>query len=249
MKDKHSVQPKVALITGAAHRVGAAIVELLHTNGMNIALHYRNSFTVAKATQERLNCLRPNSVILLKADLSDIQALPDIVNQAAAEWGHLDLLVNNASSFYPSPIGSVDELQWDDLLASNLKAPFFLAQAAQKFLANKHGSIINIVDIHADRPLKNHTVYCVAKAGLVMLTKSLAREFGDDIRVNAIAPGAIMWPLDITEDLKSEIVSRTALKRKGEPLDIAKAVLYLVENADYMTGQVLTIDGGRSLNS
>ncbi len=249
MKDQHSAPPKVALITGAAHRVGAAIVDLLHSRGMNIVLHYRNSDAAAQSTAERLNRLRSHSVMLLQADLSDIKALPGIVNQVSAKWGSLDLLINNASSFYPTPIGSVDESQWDDLFASNLKAPFFLAQAAQTLLAKNHGCIINIVDIHAERPLKNHTVYCVAKAGLVMLTKSLAREFGKNIRVNAVAPGAIMWPEDIAASVKSEIISRTALKRKGDPLDIAKAVLYLAEDAEYVTGQILTVDGGRSLNS
>lgn len=236
------------LITGAAHRIGAVTARTLHAHGFNIALHYRHSSSAAEALASELNGLRPGSVTTLQADLHDTAALPALVERAAAAWGRLDVLVNNASSFYPTPVGEVDEAQWEELIGSNLKAPFFLAQAAAPLLSAHHGAIVNIVDIHAERPLKNHPVYSVAKAGLVMLTRALARELGPRVRVNAVAPGAILWPEQgLTEDDKEDILERTALKRQGTPADIARAVLYLVRDADYMTGQVLTVDGGRSL--
>ncbi len=242
-----SLVGKVVLVTGAAHRVGAAIVRMLHQHGANVVLHYRRSFEAACAIRDELLALRPNSVVLVQADLNEGASLGGLIEQSAAAWGRLDVLVNNASMFYPTVPGGVTEAQWDDLFASNLKAPFFLAQAAMPHLRKVHGNIINIVDIHAERPLKDYPVYCMAKAGLVMLTKSLAREFGGDIRVNAVAPGAIMWPDDMAEDLKRDIISRTALKRRGDPVDIAKAVLYLARDATYVTGQVHAVDGGRTV--
>jgi len=242
-----SLAGKVVLVTGAAHRVGAAIVRLVHAHGANVVLHYRRSFEAARIIQDELQLIRPNSVALVQADLNDTAGLAGLVGQSVEPWGRLDVLVNNASMFYSTPVGSATEAQWDDLFASNLKAPFFLAQAAMPYLRKVHGNIVNIVDIHAERPLKDYPVYCMAKAGLVMLTKALAREFGGDIRVNAVAPGAILWPEGMEEALKHDIISRTALKRRGDPLDIAKAVLYLARDATYVTGQVHAVDGGRTV--
>ena len=240
---------KVVLITGAAHRIGATTARMLHAVGMNILLHYRHSREAAEALQTELNDLRPDSVNLLQADLHDTQSLPGLVEEAIKIWGRLDVLINNASSFYPTPIGSVTEAQWDDLIGSNLKAPLFLSQAAAPHLRQHQGCIVSIVDIHAERPLKEFPVYSMAKAGLVMLTKSLACELGPEVRVNAVAPGAILWPEHLGEAEKEKIISRTFLKRQGAPEDIARTILYLIRDAGYVSGQVLTVDGGRSLNS
>jgi len=240
---------KVALITGAAHRIGATTARLLHQNGMNIVLHYRGSREQAQAVQKELNDIRENSVILIQADLHITNGLPALIEESAKAWGRLDVLINNASSFYPSPIGKATEEQWDDLIGSNLKAPFFLAQAAAPYLKKHNGCIINIVDIHAERPLKTFPIYSMAKAGLAMMTKSLACELGPDIRVNGVAPGAILWPENLDEVAKQRIVSRTFLKRQGEPNDISKTILYLIKDADYVTGQIIAVDGGRSLNA
>lgn len=245
----HSADLKVALITGAAHRIGATSAKLLHQNGMNIVLHYRGSREKAQALQKELNDKRENSVIIIQADLHLTTGLPALIEAAVKAWGRLDVLINNASSFYPTPIGKATEDQWDDLIGSNLKAPFFLSQAAAPHLKKTHGCIVNIVDIHAERPLKTFPIYSMAKAGLVMMTKSLAGELGPDIRVNAVAPGAILWPENIDEVAKQRIVSRTFLKRQGKPDDIAKTILYLIKDADYVTGQIIAVDGGRSLNS
>jgi pteridine reductase len=242
-----TLQGKTAFITGAAHRVGAVVVRALHAQGVNIVLHFRHSREGAEAIRDELNARRANSVTLLQGDLHDTDALRGLAEQAQRAWGQLDLLVNNASSFYPTPMGTVSEAQWNDLMGSNLKAPFFLSQAAAPYLRESRGSIVNIVDIHADRPLKNHPVYSMAKAGLVMLTKALARELGPNIRVNAVAPGAILWPDHLDEEAQRQIIERTALKRRGDPMDVARAIVFLMRDADYMTGQVLTVDGGRSL--
>lgn len=240
---------KVVLITGAAHRIGATTARILHAEGMNILLHYRHSRDAAETLQTELNDIRPDSVKLLQADLHDTQSLSGLIEEAVKLWDRLDVLINNASSFYPTPIGSVTEAQWDDLIGSNLKAPLFLSQAAAPYLRQHQGCIVSIVDIHAERPLKEFPVYSMAKAGLVMLTKSLACELGPEVRVNAVAPGAILWPENLGEAEKEKIISRTFLKRQGAPEDIAKAILYLVRDAGYVSGQVLTVDGGRSLNS
>jgi pteridine reductase len=240
---------KVVLITGAAHRIGATTARMLHAEGMNILLHYRHSREAAEALQAELNDIRPDSVSLLQADLHDTPGLPDLIENAIKVWGQLDVLINNASSFYATPIGTVTEEHWDDLIGSNLKAPLFLSQAAAPYLRQHQGCIVSIVDIHAERPLKEFPVYSMAKAGLVMLTKSLACELGPEVRVNAVAPGAILWPENLGESEKEKIISRTFLKRQGAPEDIAKAILYLIRDAGYVSGQVLTIDGGRSLNS
>lgn len=240
---------KVVLITGAAHRIGAMTARTLHAKGMNLVLHYRSSDEAAKALRDELLSHRANSVVLIKADLHETRKLHKLVKSAAECWGRLDVLINNASTFYPTEIGHVSETQWDDLIGSNLKAPFFLCQAAAPYLKAQNGCIVNIVDIHAERPLKAFPVYSMAKAGLVMMTKSLACELGPEIRVNAVAPGAILWPEHLDDAGKEKIVSRTFLKRKGEPDDIARAILFLVKDAAYMTGQILAVDGGRSLNS
>jgi pteridine reductase len=250
MTHETSLTGRVALITGAAHRIGATTARLLHGEGMNIVVHYRGSTAAAEALAAELNGLRPDSVVTLSADLHDTAGLEALVERAAAAWGRLDVLVNNASSFYPTPMGEVTEAQWDDLMGSNLKAPFFLSQAAAPRLRAAGGCIVNIVDIHADRPLKGYPVYSMAKAGLVMLTKTLARELGPEIRVNAVAPGAILWPeneAELDSAAQREIIGRTALKRQGDPIDIARAVRFLVRDAVYTSGHVLTVDGGRSL--
>jgi len=239
---------KVVLITGAARRIGAETARVLHANGMNIVIHYRKTRTEALALQTELNNNRSGSVIIVQADLSKPKGITPLIKQCNETFGRLDILINNASSFYPTPIGSVTEEQWDDLMSSNLKAPFFLSQAAAPTLKKHKGCIINITDIHADRPLKEHPVYCMAKSGLVMMTKSLARELGPEIRVNAVAPGAIMWPENNLDELtKQRILSRTTLKREGTPRDIANTILFLITQAPYITGQIMTIDGGRSL--
>ncbi len=240
---------QVALITGGAHRIGAQIAQTLHAAGANLVLHYRSSKEAAELVAQQLNAQRPASVALVQGDLQDLRRVPQIVDEAAAVWGRLDALINNASAFYPTALGSVTEGQWQDLFGANLRAPFFLSQAAAPFLRSRQGCIVNITDIHADRPLKNYPVYSITKAGLVMLTKALACELGPEVRVNAVAPGAILWPEHgLDEVTKQRIVSRTFLKRQGEPSDIAQAVLYLIRDAGYTTGQVLTVDGGRSLN-
>ena len=239
----------VVLITGAAHRIGATTAKLLHQNGMNIVLHYRGSREKAQAVQKELNDKRENSVILIQADLHITNGFPALIEASVKAWGRLDVLINNASSFYPTKMGKATEEQWDDLIGSNLKAPFFLSQAAAPHLKKTNGCIINIVDIHAERPLKTFPIYSMAKAGLVMMTKSLAGELGPEVRVNAVAPGAILWPENLDEVAKQRIVSRTFLKRQGEPNDISKTILYLIKDADYVTGQIIAVDGGRSLNS
>ena len=250
MQTHHNPQGKVVLITGAAHRVGATIVRHLHALGMNIIVHYRNSRSAAEELQSELQARRPNSIYLVQGDLLDIPRVPELI-KAAYQWhGRLDVLVNNASSFYPTPVAEVSETQWNDLLGSNLKAPFFLAQAADPYLRRQHGCIVNIVDIHAERPLKGYAVYSIAKAGLVMLTKTLARELAPEIRVNAVAPGAILWPEHGANDkTRAQIIAHTALKRQGDPHDVASAVAFLIREAGYMTGQILTVDGGRSLSN
>lgn len=249
MNDKTTTSNKVVLITGAAQRIGAETARLLHHAGMNIVLHYRHSSQQALALSKELNQLRNHSALPLQADLLDITNIDTLINHAHEEWQRLDAVVNNASSFYPTPIGSATEAHWDDLMGSNLKAPFFLAQAAAPYLKKQQGCIINIVDIHGQRPMKNHSIYCIAKAGLQMLTMSLARELGPDIRVNGVAPGAILWPEEeLALEAQQQIIERTALKRQGSPTDIARTVRFLIEEAAYISGQVINVDGGRSLS-
>ena len=226
------IQNKVVLITGAAHRIGAVTARLLHQAGMNIVLHYRGSRKAAQQLQKELLQLRADSVVLVQADLQTPAALPALVQQAHASWQRLDVLIYNASTFYRTAVGSVSEKQWNELVDTNLKAPFFLAQAAAPYLQQSKGCIVNIVDIHADRPLKDYPIYCMTKAGLVMLTKALAAELGPNIRVNAVAPGAILWPEHLDEVNQQRIVSKTFLKRKGDPEDIAKTILFLINDAN-----------------
>ncbi len=237
---------KTVLITGAARRIGAVIAAALHARGARLAVHYRSSKADAEALVARLNAARPDSARAFQADLADpasFDALPAAVVRA---FGRLDVLINNASAFYPTPVGAITLDQFDDLVGSNLRAPLFLAQAAAPELGKRDGLILNIADIHALRPLGRHTVYCAAKAALVMLTRSLARELGPAIRVNAIAPGPVLWPENgVDEDLRRRIVARTALKRTGTPDDVAKAALFFVFDAPFVTGEVLAVDGGR----
>ena len=239
---------QVALITGGAKRLGNAMAHALHGAGAQLVIHYRSSKAGADALVAELNGLRADSAVALSCDLLDTPALPKLVVQTLEQFGRLDILVNNASSFYPTPVGTITEQQWDDLVGSNLKAPLFLAQAAAPALRATRGLILNMVDIHAQRPLPDHMVYTVAKAGLVTLTKSLARELGPEIRVNAIAPGPVLWPEhEMSNELQQEIIGKTALKRRGSPDDIARAALFFAKDAPYVTGQILAIDGGRSI--
>jgi pteridine reductase len=243
-----SLRGRVALITGAAHRIGAQVARLLHSDGADIAIHYRSSAEAAEALSADLERHRPDSVCLVQADLADTAALPSLVAQVAGFRGRLDILVNNASSFFPTPLETASEADWDALIGSNLKGPFFLTRAAAGLLRAAGGCVVNLVDIHAQRPLKDHPIYSIAKAGNAMMVKSLARELGPEVRVNGIAPGAILWPEQgLSDDAKREILSRTALERAGTPADIARALLFLVRDADYVTGQILAVDGGRTL--
>lgn len=236
------------LITGGAKRIGATVSRTLHAAGANIALHYRSSKDDAQALADELNASRPDSVALFGGDLLDAGAIDTLMSAVIDTTGRLDVLINNASTFYPTPVGSITEAQWHDLLGTNLKAPLFLSQAAAPHLRERNGVIINMVDIHARRPLKDHPVYGPAKAGLAMLTLSLAKDLAPDIRVNGVAPGAILWPSDgMTDAAKQSIVSQIPLARPGGPEDIAGAILYLVRDATYVTGQILAVDGGRSV--
>jgi pteridine reductase len=246
--EPRTLEGKRALITGAARRIGAAIAERLHGAGASVAVHYRSSDADAKELCNRLNDARPDSAKAFAADLNETKGLSALI-EAVVDWGGgLDILINNASSFYPTPLGSITDAQWDDLVGSNLKAPLFLSQAALPYLKAGHGVIVNLLDIHSRRPLKDHPVYGAAKAGLAMLTLSLARDMAPDVRVNGIAPGAILWPEDgITEAIKEKILDQVPLRRPGDPGDIADCVVYLVRDADYVTGQIITVDGGRSI--
>jgi len=239
---------KVALVTGAAHRIGAQIARSLHAQGMDMVLHYRGSEAAARALAAELTLSRPDSVLLHRADLDHCHEFPGLIEQVRAFRGRLDVLVNNASGFYPTPFEDAGEEQWEDLMGANLKGPFFLTQAAAPLLRAASGCVVNLVDIHAERPRKGYPIYSVAKAGNAMMVKALARELGPQVRVNGIAPGAILWPEQaLGEDAKGEILTRTALKRTGAPMDIARALLFLVRDADYITGQIITVDGGRTL--
>jgi pteridine reductase len=243
-----SLNGKVILITGGSRRVGAVVCRHLHAHGANLVIHYRSSKDDALVLQAELQRARPDSVALLQGDLLDYARLETLVRDAALAFGRLDVLLNNASSFYPTPMGQATEQQWDDLLGSNLKAPFFLCQAAAPYLKRSGGCIVNMADVHADRPLKNYPIYCAAKAGIVMLTKSLARELGPEVRVNAIAPGTILWPEhELNDAIKAQILERVPQKRSGEPMDIARTVLFLIRDAQYISGQVIAVDGGRSV--
>lgn len=242
---------RIALITGAARRVGASISRQLHAAGVDLMLHYRRSAAEARALQDELNAARPDSVALVQADLLNMGALPSMVGETIRRFGRLDVLVNNASSFFPTSIGEITEREWDDLVGTNLKTPLFLSQAAAAQLKRTQGCIVNIVDIHADRPMRSHLVYSVAKGGLLALTRALASELGPEVRVNGVSPGIIMWPEDgrwADELARQRLVQTTLLKRVGDPEDIARTVRFLVFDAPYITGQIIAVDGGRSIN-
>jgi pteridine reductase len=243
------VQGKTVLITGGAKRVGAAICRRLHQAGANLMLHYRSSAGEARLLQAELNHVRPNSVALIQADLLDLGKLPSLVEQTLATFGRLDGLVNNASSFYATPVGEITGPDWEDLIGTNVRAPLFLSQAAAPALKRTQGAIVNITDIHAARPLKSYVVYSPAKSGLVGLTRSLARELAPDVRVNAVAPGPILWPDDdqIDELSRQRIISATPLRREGTPDDIARTVHFLLAEAPFVTGETINVDGGRHI--
>ena len=234
----------VALVTGAGRRVGARIARELHAAGMSVAVHCHRSREDAERLREAFEAARPGSATVVAADLLESGAAEAVVAAAEERWGRLDVLVNNASSFYPTPMGEVTEAEWRDLVGSNLAAPFFLAQAAAPLLRAARGCIVNIADVYGHRPLAGHPVYSAAKAGLVMLTRALALELGPEVRVNSISPGAVLWP-ENEDPERRRIIDAIALKRSGDPGDIARAALFLVRDAPYVTGQDLAVDGGR----
>lgn len=243
-----TLEGKAVLVTGAARRVGAEIACRVHAAGAVLALHYRTAADAAQALAASLNASRPGSATLLQADLLDCARFPALIDGVLERFGRLDALVNNASSFYPTAVGSITEVHWSDLIGSNLKAPLFLSQAAAPALEASCGAIVNIIDIHAERPLRGYPLYCAAKAGLAGLTRALAVELGPRVRVNGVAPGPIQWPDDGSFDAaaKDAIVEHTLLKRVGDPADIARTVLFLLADAPYITGQIIAVDGGRS---
>ncbi len=240
---------KTALITGAAKRIGAAIATQLHSSGMNVVIHYNTSAKEAHELVRKLNGIRRDSAIMVQANLEHKEYYAALIDASIDFKGGLDVLINNASAYYPTPLDSLADQQWNELINTNLKAPLFLSKLAAKSLRLNKGCIINITDIHANRPLSNHSIYSVSKAGLVMLTQSLAKELAPGIRVNAISPGVIMWPEGLEEEKKSAILNETMMKRMGNVEDITKAVLFLINDADYITGQIINIDGGRTLYS
>jgi len=241
---------KVVLITGAARRVGAAIARRLHGAGAKVVVHYHRSEREAQSLRDELNAIRTDSVALIQADLLNLSGLAEMIRNTVARFDRLDVLVNNASTFHATPVGEIAESDWDSLVGTNVKAPLFLSQAAAPYLRKTMGCIVNITDIHAERPLKNYVVYSLAKSALAGLTLSLARELGPEIRVNAVAPGPILWPEDDSFDelARQRVISHTLLKRAGDPEDIARSVLFLVADAPYVTGQIIAVDGGRSIN-
>lgn len=241
---------EVVLVTGGAKRVGAVITRGLHKEGKRLVVHYHRSEAAAKELVAALNRERPDSAALVDGDLLDTAALPELAARAVACFGRIDGLVNNASSFHPGSLGSIDEAHWADLIGTNLKAPLFLTQALAPQLREHRGFVINITDIHAERPLRNYLVYTVAKAGLSGLTRSLALELSPEVRVNAVAPGPVLWPDESEVDTfnaaeRDRIVAQTMLKRAGSPEDVADAVCYLACHAPYVTGHILPVDGGR----
>lgn len=240
--------PRVALVTGAAKRIGAVVARALHADGYALVLHYRSSSEQMHALAAELEASRPDSTLILQADLADVAQLPVLVARTVERFGRLDALVNNASAYYATPVGTATPQQWDELFASNARAPFFLSQAAAPHLKASAGAIVSIADIYAQRPLPEHTLYCMAKAALVMMTQSLARELGPQVRVNAIAPGNILWSENPVKAETSTILQqRVPLQRQGTPEDIASAVRWLLDGNAYVNGQIIAIDGGRSV--
>jgi len=247
---EQSLKDKVVLVTGGARRVGAAIVRKLHAAGATVVIHYHRSVVDAQALAAELNAIRPVSVTPLGGDLMNLALLRALIEATIARFGHLDILVNNASTFYATPVGEITEAHWNDLMGTNLRAPLFLSQAAAPHLKARNGLILNIVDIHGMRPLRQHVVYSPAKAGLIMLTQSLARELAPQVRVNGIAPGPVEFPEQgLSDEAKQAIIDKTLLKRRGSPDDIARAALFFAAEAPYVTGQILAVDGGRSANT
>jgi pteridine reductase len=246
-KQQESRRP-VALITGAARRIGAAIARRLHDAGYDLALHCRNSRSELDALIAELELARAQSTLALQAELGDVNGLAALVSAAVDRFGRLDALVNNASAFYPTPVDTATPAQWDELFGANVRAPYFLAQAAAPALAEHDGAIVNIVDIYADSPLPQHSLYCMSKAALAMMTKALARDLGPAVRVNGVAPGAVLWP-DYGKSYvdREAMVERTPLKRTGSPQDVAGAVLWLLRDAPFVTGEIVRVDGGRHL--
>jgi len=248
MQEAEPLSGRCVFVTGGAKRLGAAMARRLHAAGASVVVHYHRSREAADQLVAELHAVRAGSTLAVRGDLNDVDCLPALVARAVERFGRIDVLINNASTFYPTPVGTITAAQFDDLIGTNLRAPLFLSQAAAPALRETRGLIINMVDIHARRPLRAHPVYSAAKAGLVMLTKSLARELGPEVRVNGIAPGPVLWPeRDLDKSLKAEIVAKTALKRSGSPEDIARTALFLATEAPYVTGQVIAVDGGRSL--
>lgn len=248
MLTEYSLQGKIALVTGAAARIGAAICDALHAAGAHVVVHYRNSADRAQALADKLNAQRAGSASLIQGDLCDMQRLPQLVEEVLSAHGQLDILINNASSYYKTPMGTATQAQWDDLFGSNARAPFFLSQAAAPALSEHHGCIVNLVDIHADRPNKDHPVYSMAKAANAMMVKSLARELAPRVRVNGVAPGAALWPEHYFDDEeRQEILKRIPLGRPAGAEQIVNAVMFMVAGSDYITGQILAVDGGRSV--
>ena len=246
---KSRTERPVVLITGAARRVGAVIAHTLHAAGYDVALHYRHSAAEATALADTLERQRAGSTLLLQGELADTAALPALVESLLAHYGRLDALVNNASAFYPTPVGEATPTQWNELFASNAQAPFFLSQAAVPALREAQGGIVNLLDIYAERPLANHPLYCMAKAALAAMTRSLALDLAPLVRVNGVAPGAVMWPSDGKPyDDQQAMLARTPMQRAGTPEDVASAVLWLLRDAPFVTGQVLRVDGGRTLS-
>jgi len=244
-------ETKVALVTGAAQRIGESIASTLHADGFNIIIHYRNSASAAEQLAAKLNQQRPDSAHCLQADLADHEAITRLAQLAVKQWGRIDALVNNASSFYPTDIRNANNAQWDDLISGNVKGAFFLTQALIPALEKNCGCIVNLIDIHAETPLQNHSIYCIAKAGAAMMTKSMARDLAPAIRVNGVSPGAILWPenaAELNEQQKTSILQYVPLARTGEAMDIARTVKFLISDAPYITGQIIAVDGGRSLN-
>jgi pteridine reductase len=242
-----SLQGRWALVTGAAKRIGAVIARELQAAGANVVIHYFRSEREAVELADELNTTRARSALLAQADLRDTHTLGPMVERIIGSTGRIDFLINNASTFYPTPLAEVTAAQWHDLIDSNLKAPLFLSQAALPHLRRERGCIVNLIDVHWQRPLRHHPIYGAAKAGLAMLTRSLAKDLGPDVRVNGVSPGAILWPeAGLSEQVQQSILRQVPLRRAGEPSDIAGAVLYLL-TAPYVTGQILAVDGGRSI--
>lgn len=243
-----SLMNKVVFITGGARRIGACVAEVLHGAGFNLVIHYHSSEQSAIELAENLNKQRNHSASLISGDLRDYHSLEQLAGDAVTAFGRLDVLVNNASSFYPTPLAQADEQAWQDLIDTNFKAPYFLIKAIYKELEKQNGCIVNVVDIYAHRPLKYHSIYSAAKAGLVSLTKSLALELAPKVRVNGVAPGAILWPgNDMDDDAKQKMINKIPRQRMGTPEEVANAILFLIQDADYVNGQIIAVDGGRSI--